>query len=100
MEAEQGTALEAAHRHAQAVVSGDIGGALRTMTPDAFGQSMELGNQSWNVTSYKLTAIGGGGEEHEFAVTFETDLGPLALRYRLRDVGGQWKVVDIQRAAS
>ena len=89
---------DTAHAHARALIAGDIGTALRTMTPEAFGKAMELGNQTWIITSYDLAPEGRDGGDYLFAVTYQTDLGPMRLRYRLRDVDGAWKVVDIERA--
>lgn len=93
------TPEQAARRHADAVVAADVGTALRTMTAEAFGKAMELGNQTWIISSYQLQDEGRHGDEHVFVVRYDTDLGPMPLRYRLRDVDGQWKVVDIDHAA-
>ena len=91
------TPEQAARRHADAVAGADIGTALRTMTPEAFGKAMELGNQTWTITSYDLAPEGRDGDDYLFALTYQTDLGPMRLRYHLRDVDGAWKVVDIER---
>ena len=88
---------DAAHVHARALIAGDFGTALRSMTPEALGKAMELGNQTWIITSYDLAPEGRDGDDYLFAVTYQTDLGPMRLRYRLRDVDGAWKVVDIER---
>ncbi len=92
------TPEQAFRRHAQAVVSADIGTALRTMTPEAFAKAMEIGNQTWIITSFDLTDEGRDGNDYLFVATYQTDLGTMRLRYRLRDVDGAWKVVDIDHA--
>ena len=93
------TPEQTARRHADAVVAADVGTALRTMTAEAFGKAMELGNQTWIISSYELRDEGRDSDEHVFLVRYNTDLGPMPLRYRLRDVDGQWKVVDIDHAS-
>ena len=93
------TPEQAARRHADAVAGADVRTVLRTMTPEAFGKAMELGNQSWIITSYDLTPAGQDGDDHLFSITYQTDLGPMPLRYRLRNVDGEWKVADVARAS-
>jgi hypothetical protein len=90
---------EAAHNHARALIAGDFGTAVRGMTPEALAKAMSVGNTTWTVTAYELTSHGRDGDDHVFAINYQTDLGPLSLRYRFRDVGGEWKVVDIERTA-
>jgi len=90
---------EAAHAHARALIAGDFGAAVRAMTPDALAKAMQVGNMSWTVTGYELTPQGQDGDDYLFSIAYQTDLGPLSLRYRLRDIGGEWKVVDIERSA-
>lgn len=87
----------AVHAHAQALIARDFGAALRSMTPDALGQAMAVGNTTWIVTGYDVTSEGREGEDFVFAIAFETDLGKLSLHYRVRDVEGEWKVADIAR---
>ena len=89
----------AAHAHARALIAGDFAAALRGMTPEALAKAMSVGNMTWTVTAYELTSRGQDGDDHVFDVAYQTDLGPLSLRYRFRDVGGEWKVVDIERSA-
>ena len=83
---------------ARALVSGDIGTAVRGMTPEALVRAMAVGNTTWTVTGYDLRFQGREGEEYLFDVTLQTDLGPLALRERFREIEGAWKMVDIERA--
>ena len=88
---------EAAHAHARAVVSGDIGATVRGLTPEGLARAMEIGNTSWQYSGYDVAPQGSDGEDYLFDIIYQTDLGLLRLRYRLRDVGGEWKVVDIER---
>ena len=89
----------AAHAHARALIAGDFAAALRGMTPEALAKAMSVGNTTWTVTAYELTSRGQDGDDHVFDVAYQTDLGSLSLRYRFRDVGGEWKIVDIERSA-
>jgi hypothetical protein len=93
------SAEEAAHAHARATVAGDIGTIILSMTPDGLAKAMEVGNTTWNVAGYELSVEGEDGEDHLFRIRYETDTGPLALRYRFRDVEGDWKIVDVEREA-
>ena len=95
----QNGAEDAAHAHARALIAGDFGAALRGMTPEALAKAMEVGNTTWTVTSYDLTPQGRDGDDFLFGIDYQTDLGPLSLRYRVRDIGGEWKVADIDRDA-
>jgi len=90
-------AEEAAHAHARATVAVDLGTALRGMTPEALAQAMQLGNTEWRLSGYELTGRAQEGDDYVFDIRYETDIGPLALRYRFREIEGVWKVVDIER---
>ena len=87
---------DAVHAHARAIVTGDIGAAVRSMTPEGLAGAMEVGNTTWNIASYDLTADGRDGEDHLFAIRYETDLGQMRLRYRVREVDGRWKVTHVE----
>lgn len=90
---------EAAHAHARATVAGDIGKIILSMTPDGLAKAMEVGNTTWNVAGYELSVEGQDGEDQLFRIRYETDAGPLTLRYRFRDIDGDWKIVDVEREA-
>lgn len=90
-------AQDAVHAHAQALITGDFGSALRSMTPEALGQAMAVGNTTWTVTGYDVTPQGREGDDFVFAIAYDTDLGKLSLHYRVREVAGEWKVADIAR---
>jgi hypothetical protein len=89
----------AARAHAKATVDVDLGKVFADMTPDGFAKAMQLGNTTWTVTGYELTAQARDGDDHLFDVRYETDIGPMSLRYRFREIGGEWKVVDVARLA-
>ena len=91
------SAEEAMIAQACALVAGDIGAAVRGMTPDALVRAMDVGNTTWTVTGYELGAQERDGDDYVFDVTLQTDLGPLALRERFREVDGEWKMIDIER---
>ena len=91
------SAEEAVNAQARALVTGDIGAAVRGMTPEALVRAMDVGNTTWTVTGYELAAQERDGDDYVFDVTLQTDLGPLALRERFREVDGEWKMVDIER---
>jgi ABC-type transporter MlaC component len=92
------TPEEAVHVHAQATVAVDLGTLFAGMTPQGFARAMELGNTTWKVTGYEITAQARDGDDYVFDVRYETDRGPMSLRYRFRDVDGEWKVVDVAHA--
>ncbi len=88
---------EAAHAHARATVAVDLAAAFGDMTPEALAKAMQVGNTSWTLTGYALAAQGRDGDDYVFDVTYESDLGTLPLRYRFRQIDGDWKVVDVER---
>ena len=73
----------------------DLGTLVTGMTPEGFARAMELGNSTWKVSGYEVTAQAHDGDDYIFDVRYETDIGPMSLRYRFRDVDGEWKVVDV-----
>ncbi len=91
------SAEEAAEAHARAVVAGDIGATVRGMTPDGLAKAMQIGNATWTYFGYALTPQGRDGDDYLFDATYQTDLGSLGMRYRLRLIDGEWKVVDMDR---
>ncbi len=93
------SAEEAAHTRARAVVDGDYGTMIRGMTPEALGKAMQVGKATLIVTAYDLTSQACDGDDYLFHITYETDLGPLTLRERFREIDGEWKMVDIDRIA-
>ncbi len=88
---------DAVHAHARSIVAGDIGAAIRSMTPEGLATAMAVGNTTWNITSYDLSTDGREGDDYLFNIAYETDLGQMRLRYRVRDVDGVWKVNDVER---
>ena len=88
------TPEQAAHAHARAIVSGDIGASVGAMTPDALAKAMAVGNTSWDYSSYELTPLGPDGDDYLFDVTY-AGVFPFALRERFRNIDGHWKLVDI-----
>ena len=93
------SAAEAAHAHARAVVAGDYSAMIRAMTPEALAKAMAVGNTTWKDISYDLVAQDRDGPAYVFDVTYHTDLGPLTLRERFREIDGEWKMVDIERVS-
>jgi hypothetical protein len=91
-------AEEAAHAHAHAIVEGDYGAMVRTMTPDGLAKAMQLGNTTWTDLSYEVGGRERDGDDFVFSITYHTDIGPLTLRERFRLVGDEWKVVDVEKA--
>jgi hypothetical protein len=92
------SAEDAAHAHARSLIANDYGTFVRSMTPDAFAQAMEIGGNSWTITSYDLTSLGDEGGEQLFEIEYHTDIDSRRLRYRFRDIEGSWKVVAMERA--
>ena len=88
---------DAIHAHARSIVDGDIAAAIRSMTPEGLAKAMAVGNTTWNVASYDLSACDRDGDDYLFDLDYETDLGQMRLRYRVRDVDGEWKVTGVER---
>ena len=88
---------EAAQAHVRAVVVGDASRMVRDMTPEALAKAMKIGNTTWNFLGYELTSEEWDGDDYVFEVAYETDLGDLKMRQRLRLVDGAWKIVDVER---
>jgi len=91
------TAEEAAHEYSQAVIAGDIGTSLRKMTSDAFGQMMDIGNDTWDFAGYEIEDAGLEGATHVFNVTYRSREGDLRLRQRYQQIDGVWLLVDLDR---
>lgn len=92
------SAEETAHEHARALVAGNFGAAIAAMTSEALARAMAVGNTTWQVLSYALTAEGEEDGASVFSIAYQTDLGPMHLRYRVGQVEGAWKVTDVERA--
>jgi hypothetical protein len=97
MSTPQPAAEEAAHAHARASVAVDLARVFGDMTPEAFAKAIQMGNVSWTLTGYDLAFRGGEGGDHVFDITYQSDLGPLTIQYRFRDIDGAWRIVDIER---
>lgn len=93
------SAEEAAHAVARAVVAGDYGTMIGSMTPEGLAKAMEIGTTTWDDLSYELALKERDGEDYIFDITYHTDQGPLTLRERFRNIDGAWKIVDIERIA-
>ena len=91
------SAEEAAHTLARFTVTADIGAFVRGMTPDALAKAMEIGNTIWSFSSYELRPQGRDGDDYIFDITYDWKEGSLSLRERFRSIGGEWKLVDLER---
>ncbi len=90
------TPEQAAHAHARAVVSGDIGAGIRAMTPDALAKAMAVGNTNWHYSSYELTLRGRDDDDYLFDVSYVSTEGSFTLHERFRKIDGDWKLVDME----
>lgn len=91
-------AEEAARVLGAAVVKGDLGTTVRSMTPDGLAKLMEISGRTWfNYSDFHVQTHGADGDDLLIDILYETDLEPLTLRYRFRQVEGQWKVADLER---
>jgi hypothetical protein len=91
------SAEEAAHAHARAAVTGDIGTYVRGMTPDALAKAMAVGNTNWDVLSHEIESQRRDGDDYVFDICYRSKLEPLTMRERFRNIDGAWKLVDIER---
>lgn len=88
----------AARVHAQSIIDGDYGTMVRSMTPDGLASAMALGNTTWEPASFELKLSAADDNDYVFHITYQTKTGPLALSERLRQIDGEWKVVQVERA--
>lgn len=91
------SAEETAHTYAYAVVVADVGTTIRIMTPDGLASAMLLGNTDWTYLSYELASAGADGDDQLFEISFVTDSQPVTMRYRFRNIRGEWKIVEVVR---
>ncbi|MGK2964681.1 MAG: hypothetical protein ACSLFM_03650 [Tepidiformaceae bacterium] len=109
MAGEPGSALEAAERSAQAVMSGNLGQLMMDLTPDALTQMMQMGTQATvmgapsplapgampNISGYSIEAVEESADGSVFHVTFESSAGTATLSARWKQIMGQWKIAQV-----
>ena len=94
-----GTAEEAMRATCDAILRGDMMGALQELTPEALNQAMEMAAQtmalptpeSYEVESHEESADG----EHSFRVRFKTSSQDIVANPRWRQFDGVWKITSI-----
>jgi hypothetical protein len=94
-----GTAEEAMRATCDAILRGDMMGALQELTPEAFNQAMSMAAEtmalptpeSYAVESHEESADG----EHSFRVRFKTSSQDIVARASWRQFDGVWKITSI-----
>ena len=94
-----GTAEEAMRATCDAILRGDMMGALAELTPEAFNQAMNLAAttmalptpESYSVESHEESANG----EHSFRVRFKTSSQDIVADASWRQFDGVWKITAI-----
>jgi len=94
-----GTAEEAMRATCDAILRGDMMGALQELTPEAFNQAMSLASQtmalptpeSYAVESHEESADG----QHHFRVRFKTTSQDIVAAASWRQFDGVWKITAI-----
>jgi hypothetical protein len=84
--------------HADNVVAQNMGEVMKDLTPEALQQVMALMATMPNpVTGSSIVARGQQGEDQVFDVTYSGDSGSVALRDSVRQIDGNWKIVNIAK---
>jgi hypothetical protein len=91
------SAEDAAHAHARATVAVDLGTVFRNMTPEALARAMQLGNTEWRLSGYEISGQARDGDDYLFDIRYQSDIGPVPVRYRFREIDGARKVVDVEK---
>ena len=95
-----GTAEEAMRATCDAILRGDMMGALQELTPEAFNQAMSMAAEtmalptpeSYVVESHEESVDG----EHSFRVRFKTSSQDIVARASWRRFNGVWKITSIE----
>ncbi len=96
------TAEDAMHATCDAILRGDMMGALQELTPEALNQAMTLAAEamalptpeSYEVESHEEAADG----EHHFRVRFKTSSQDIVASASWRQIDGVWKITAIAAA--
>ena len=94
-----GTVEEAMRATCDAILRGDMMGALQELTPEAFNQAMTLAAEtlalptpeSYELESHQELADG----EHRFRVRFKTTSQDIVASASWRQIDGVWKITAI-----
>ncbi len=94
-----GTAEDAMRATCDAILRGDMMGALQELTPEALNQAMMLTAEtmalptaeSYEVESHEESTDG----EHHFRVRFKTSSQDIVASASWRQLGGVWKITAI-----
>jgi hypothetical protein len=93
------SAAEAAMRNTcDAIMRGDLMGAMNDLTPDAFAQAMSLAATITALPtpeSYVIEAREQSGDEHRFRVRFKTSSQDIVAAASWRQLDGAWKITAI-----
>lgn len=94
-----GTAEDAMRATCEAILRGDMMGAMQELTPEAFNQAMNMAAEtmalptpeSYEIESHEEAADG----EHHFRVRFKTTSQDIVAAASWRQFDGVWKITAI-----
>ena len=88
---------EAAEKFLDDLVAQNMGGLMATFTPEGMSKAMALGQPPAGApTSKKVIVLSAQGEDHPVDFELEAPAGQAVIGTVWREIGGQWKVNDIQ----
>ena len=92
------TVEQAAEEFAQGAVNGDMATTLRLTTPDGLASVSDATGSTWfKYLSYEALSPSPDSDDYLVEIRYQTDIGPRKLRYRFRNIDGEWKVVEAER---
>ena len=92
------TVEQAIEELAEAAVHGDMATTLRLTTPAGLASMSDATGTAWfKYLSYEALPPSPAGDDYLVEIRYESDIGPRKLRYRFRDIDGEWMVVDAER---
>lgn len=90
---------EAMRSACDALLAGDVFGALGNLTTEAFNELLAGGASLTNLpalSSYEIESQEEEAGDHRFNVRFQTDLGEVPARATWRDIDGVWRITSLQ----
>jgi hypothetical protein len=94
-----GTAEDAMRATCDAILRGDMMGALSELTPEAFNQAMSMAAETLALPtpeSYEIESREESGDgEHSFTVRFKTSSQDIVASASWRQFDGVWKITAI-----
>jgi hypothetical protein len=90
---------ESAAQFLDDLIAQNVGGLMAVFTPEGMSKAMALGQGGGppgTPTSKEVVILDADGEDHPVDLVVEADVGQAIIGTVWRDIGGTWKVNDIQ----